>query len=94
MLVFSPLSPQYCNGGDLADYLQGKHQANLSATATSTPSPTHSLTHSQRVLFIKTKQLVRYTMTEGVCVRFLVCVCGCAFMLEENVVCRSSSLTQ
>lgn len=23
---------QYCNGGDLADYLQGKHHTNLSAT--------------------------------------------------------------
>ena len=36
------LSPhtQYCNGGDLADYLQGKHHTNLFATHTHT----HALT--------------------------------------------------
>ena len=51
------LSPhtQYCNGGDLADYLQGKHHTNL--------SDTHTRTHR---LFIKTKLLMPQGRTSHV----------------------------
>lgn len=59
MFVF----PQYCNGGDLADYLQGERRCNSK--------------HTLRLFMIKLLVLQQCHVTEWVleCANMIVCVC-------------------
>ena len=49
-MVIVCLHTQYCNGGDLADYLQGKHQTNLSHTHTSMCTFTQIIVHQSKLI--------------------------------------------